>query len=614
MKDDENIQKIIKGLSGLPFISAIIITINGTVARFSTSIRTTLSQLRGSLPDSVFENLFFVFTNCEETTRSFDLTRLAEYNPKSQRTFHMQNSIFCVDSMDKIDSDGKKKRRTETNWQDSMETISDLMDEVGRTVATSTKIFDDMRIKREQLLVDKENLITKQKNLLSIMHQLSIQSDRLKNAQTHRTANKDHWEKKVIEKVEIEKKSYYSTVCNDSKHGQLQVCHENCGLGYQATLNYDHFKNCAASDGTNCRHCKCSMNTHYHTYEIPSTKQVTIDEIIQSKKAAFDQATQQISDSQSQLGQLNHTKSALQNDVHACKQGILNAIRALKAICSHYNFPEEMAATIQKLRQESKIAQDLTAKTEFNNTADAIENLVKQLAVIEGGESGTPVINRRSGVRQNTAGAPWNTNGAQQNTAGAPWNTNGPQQNTTGPPWNTNGAQQNTAGAPWNTNGAQWNTNGAQQNTAGAPWNTNGAQQNTAGAPWNTNGPQQNTTGPPWNTNGPQQNTTGPPWNTNGPQQNTTGAPWNTNGAQQNTAGAPWNTNGAQQNTTGAPWNTNGPQQNTTRAPWNTNRVQRIASGIQENINGVQQSASGAQQNTSGIRRSKHPLGFTYFS
>ena len=379
-RDDENIKKIIKGLSDLPFISALIITINGTVARLSTSVRATLSQLRSSLPDSVFDNLFFIFTNCDETTRNFKLELIAEYKPKSKRIFHMQNSLFSVPSMDDINNDGRKKRRAESNWQDSMETISELMGEVNQTVATSTKVFADMRIKREQLIVDKENLIAKQKSLLNIIHQLNIESDRLRNAQSTQSTNQNYMEKKYVEQVQIERKSYFSTVCNDRRHnGKLQICHENCGLGYQPTLNFEHFKSCAAANGSNCRHCYCSMSTHYHTYDLPTTKQVTIDEIIQSKKAAFDQASQQINTSQNQLAQLNQTRSSLQSDANACKQGILNAIRELKKMCSHYNFAEEMHVTIEKLRQESKIAQDLNAKSEFNNTADAIENLVKQL-------------------------------------------------------------------------------------------------------------------------------------------------------------------------------------------------------------------------------------------
>ena len=378
-RDDENIQKIIKAFGQLPFISAIIITINGTVARLSTSIKATLNQLRGSLPDSVFDNLFFVLTNCEETTRNFQLDLIAEFKPLTSRTFHMQNSLFSVASKADIDDNPKNSRRAADNWQDSVETITELIAEVGRTASTSTQVFSDMRIKREQLLANKANLILKQKSLLKIMHELQIESDRLQNAQNNQAENKSYTEQKMIDQVEIEHKNYFSTVCD--QHETLRVCHERCGLTYQPSLDSDHFKRCAAADGQNCRHCKCSMSQHYHTYELPVTRKVTIEEIIQSKKAAFDQATQQVSSSQTELQKLDQTKSSLEKDAEGCKQGILNAIRELKAICSHYNFVEEMATTIEKLRQEAKIAQDLHAKAEFNSTADAIESLVKQLTV-----------------------------------------------------------------------------------------------------------------------------------------------------------------------------------------------------------------------------------------
>ncbi|CAF3373030.1 unnamed protein product [Rotaria socialis] len=371
---------IIKTFAKLPFISAVIITINGTVARLSTSIKATLSQLRGSLPDSIFANLFFIFTNCEETTRNFKLQLISEYKPEPQRTFHMQNSLFSAASIADIDSDPKKKRRAESNWQDSIEAMTDLMAEVERTVTTSTKVFADMRIKREQLSANKANLLDKQKSLLSAMHKLTLEQERLRNAKSDQSDNSKYTENQTIEKIEIEKKNYYSTICTE--HGKVQVCHEHCGLGYKPELNFAHFKNCAAADstGNNCRTCHCGMNQHLHTYEIPVSRMVTIEQIVQSKKAAYDLASRQVSTSQLQLLQLNATYTALQNDANGCKDGILSSIKELKQICSHYNFVEEMATTIQKLRQEAKIAQDLKAKTEFNNTAEAIENLIKQVA------------------------------------------------------------------------------------------------------------------------------------------------------------------------------------------------------------------------------------------
>lgn len=62
-RNDKNIQEILKTIANLPFITGILITINGTNSQLSTSVKSALEQLRSSLPDSIFDNLFFILTN-----------------------------------------------------------------------------------------------------------------------------------------------------------------------------------------------------------------------------------------------------------------------------------------------------------------------------------------------------------------------------------------------------------------------------------------------------------------------------------------------------------------------------------------------------------------------
>ncbi|CAF0749620.1 unnamed protein product [Adineta steineri] len=371
-KDDKNIQKILQQISQVPFITAIIITINGTNTRLSTSIKATLSQLRGSLPDSVFNNLFFIFTNCTEETKNFDVKLLSEFNPAPERIFHMQNSLFCIKDMTILQND-RLVRKMEQTWEDSMETMNEIMDKISQTSATSVQEFGDMRIRRERLLTHKESLILKQRSLLDIIKQLDIEKSRLQNASNDRRENASFTEKKTISVIEIETKPYYSTLC--TQHGKIQVCHEKCALTYEPKLNLAHFEHCAAADGKNCRHCKCGMNEHLHAYEIPVSKLKTIDEIIQSKKAAFDRANKDVRVINNNLMLLDFTRDALQVEVDAIKKDLVTTIRELKQICSNFNFLEELKGTIDKLRKEAKIATDMRAKDEFNNTADAIEQL-----------------------------------------------------------------------------------------------------------------------------------------------------------------------------------------------------------------------------------------------
>ncbi|CAF1015902.1 unnamed protein product [Adineta ricciae] len=371
-KDDKNVQKILRQIAQLSFITAIIITINGTNIRLSTSIKATLSQLRGSLPDSVFNNLFFIFTNCTEETRNFDVRLLVEFHPSPDRLFHMQNSLFSIKDKSILEND-RLVGKMEQTWEDSVETMGEIMDKIRSTSAASVQEFEEMRIQRERLLAHKENLILKQKSLLETMKQLDIEKSRLQNASNDRKENQNFSEKKVINVIEIEKKTYYSTLC--TQHGKVQVCHERCGLTYEPTLNLAHFEKCAAANGKNCRHCRCGMNEHLHSFEIPVTKPKTINEIIQSKKAAFDKANRDVRAINDHLMLLDFTRDALQNEVDAIKRDLAATIRELKQICSNFNFLEEMKGTIDKLRKEAKVATDMRAKDEFNNTADAIEKL-----------------------------------------------------------------------------------------------------------------------------------------------------------------------------------------------------------------------------------------------
>ncbi|CAF1157213.1 unnamed protein product [Didymodactylos carnosus] len=375
-KDDQNIQKILKQISQVPFITAIIITINGTNTRLSTSIRTTLTQLRGSLPDSVFDNLFFIFTNCTEETRNFDLKLLSELNPSVERTFHMQNSLFSIKDLTILENNKLVRKMVQT-WEDSVETMREIMDKIDQTSATSVQEFEEMRIRRERLLAHKENLIVKQKSLLEIIKQLEIEKDRLKTASNDQQANRNFTEEKTISVIEIEKKPYFSTLC--TQHGKVQVCHEKCSLSYEPNLNLAHFERCAAADGKNCRHCKCGMNEHLHSYEIPVSRPKTINEIIQSKKAAYDKATKDVYTTHVKLLIFDSARAEFESEVNDIKNDLISTIRELKQICSNFNFLEEMKGTIEKLRKEAKIATDMRAKEEFNNTADAIEQLSTSL-------------------------------------------------------------------------------------------------------------------------------------------------------------------------------------------------------------------------------------------
>lgn len=67
--DDVHLDKILQTAGDLPYISAIILVANGSVARNTVNIKNVFSLLRSSMPDAVLENTLAVFTNCDRWTR-----------------------------------------------------------------------------------------------------------------------------------------------------------------------------------------------------------------------------------------------------------------------------------------------------------------------------------------------------------------------------------------------------------------------------------------------------------------------------------------------------------------------------------------------------------------
>jgi hypothetical protein len=79
----------------------VVIVINGTKARLDVPARKVFADLRGSISDVVLNNVLFVFTNCDQPERNFDLESLAVDLPgaatNADTCYHMQNLTFSTD-------------------------------------------------------------------------------------------------------------------------------------------------------------------------------------------------------------------------------------------------------------------------------------------------------------------------------------------------------------------------------------------------------------------------------------------------------------------------------------------------------------------------------------
>jgi GTPase Era involved in 16S rRNA processing len=78
-QDDKNIQEIINAAISEGSLSAIVIIVNGTEARVTTSIKNTLVRLSSNLPDVLIDhNLLLILTKCSKSSACFSEDTLAK--------------------------------------------------------------------------------------------------------------------------------------------------------------------------------------------------------------------------------------------------------------------------------------------------------------------------------------------------------------------------------------------------------------------------------------------------------------------------------------------------------------------------------------------------------
>ena len=176
-KDEKNMQSIFAAASQQPFISAIVLIINGTISRATTSLKYVLESIKGSVPDSLLKNIIIVFTNCNETSRNFDLGLLDGIS--STHIFYAQNNAF---SNDLTRASDKLWRQLATEWENSMDTMDEFVCKCKSMSQASAQDFAKMRLERESIQRICGQIVGEIKKMFQIIEVIDKASLELKNA------------------------------------------------------------------------------------------------------------------------------------------------------------------------------------------------------------------------------------------------------------------------------------------------------------------------------------------------------------------------------------------------------------------------------------------------
>ena len=371
-KDESNLQNIFAEASAQKFISAIVLVINGSVARETTSLKFVLESMKGAVPNSLLTNIIIVLTNCDESTVNFELKLLNGISTKN--VFHMQNNAFSNDL--RLTGSEKLWKKLSNEWLDSMETLKQLIELCKNMTEGSAADFFKMKFERENLQHVANDVISDTINLFQAIEAINDTEIRMKEAELNIESNKDFKKMQTIKVQKKTKMNYYSTICTE--HMLTKICHEKCGLELCEATSETHFQSCNASAGNGfCRVCNCSMSIHYHTFEI--IKEVDEDQevIINEMKAKYDQAVVDASNAQGLIDSNSALKKRLQDEIDNKKKELNKACANLKSLCSNFNFYQELKGIMEKLEKESKISNNFDKKKEFDSMANAIKEMIK---------------------------------------------------------------------------------------------------------------------------------------------------------------------------------------------------------------------------------------------
>ena len=146
--DVTNMQLILDAVTRFRTIAALVVVINGSLARFTSSLQLVLTMLASNLPASALGNVFVLLTHCSPLTCNFDAEAAAtalglegQRLAVGERVFHMQNSAF-----------NRESAVHDADWDDAMETVHRMTQQIElRTTPVKSSDFLLVRSFRQQL-------------------------------------------------------------------------------------------------------------------------------------------------------------------------------------------------------------------------------------------------------------------------------------------------------------------------------------------------------------------------------------------------------------------------------------------------------------------------------
>ncbi|CAF3194980.1 unnamed protein product [Rotaria socialis] len=231
--DLNNLAHIERTLHKVPFLSGIILVVNGANPRIGVSFNNFLHLLQQVWPNDLLNNCVAILTNCDELSVSFNPSVLKQiFNVQDKSIFVFQNTLFRWDR--KMES-SKTIRRHVQHFQDNVEKVDVLFKKLLTYKDVSTQSFKVSAIKIGSIEQSIIQSVREMIDLVKCYKEQSIAHDAIEGTRTTMDMNKN-WEKKqeihaiVFEEVpqnqarsSYHERSHYSNDYSDTQKKTTSV-------------------------------------------------------------------------------------------------------------------------------------------------------------------------------------------------------------------------------------------------------------------------------------------------------------------------------------------------------------------------------------------------------
>ncbi len=345
-QSDRNVAKTLSYIENLKALRALILILNGAVARTTINIKNVLSIYRDRLPNAIDSNIIIVLTNCEQHTVNFRPSSLNLSEKCS--VFYMQNSAFATNPNTWSHRAMDVLRRDFTS---SMRTIDSILKKLLSLRATSTNVFRDLNDDRHEI---KEQLCQTR----TTISDLQIVEDELtifESSAHSQSINPERFPKFMRERMIPQNRRiptpYYNTICFDCQ----TTCHEMCSSDEVPKSSFNNLLRCSVINQNGwCLRCpnKCSDLVHFHGQFIIKKTMFSLAMIVENIRQRNLQTKNGQEAVDSKYNDLQTVKKLLEYELRQQYEQVKVSIISLQHTCKDSNVTTILCRFVELLEKD----------------------------------------------------------------------------------------------------------------------------------------------------------------------------------------------------------------------------------------------------------------------